>query len=602
MASTIYDIQVRFSDRGGFNRTGRAAQSAARRIGILERSIRSAGTALLAGGAFFGVKAAKNALIDFNTNLEQARLSMSGLLQMNMGGEWADNQERANRLVRQFQNDAKKSVATTMDFVDMGKLITGPLTRVGGTLKDVSDITKGAVVAAKAMGEESGLVARDIEAALRGNITMRDRFIRAMLPTIKMTKEEFNTIARQAPEQALGLLRAMFGAEAIKNMAETQAKSFAGVSSTLRDNIERMFGRIGLPLMNALTEQMARINAFFDNNSTKVAQFVNDFSAGLVKGFNLAVKAFEFINRNRALLLSLAKSFLIFKAVRGVGGILTGMAGGLSSLNTAAVAASGGLSGLSGKLGAFTSALGPATMALGAFAGGLNVIADWIDREQSKRLEARTRPAGNVDFFGRFGQNRLTPSPEELNTSRTTGLTPASVQAKSLLKTAISEGLIKVNKGGEAQEDIPGILKKFALQTLNPSVANRLSSAKSIDELRSKVDSLVAEARQPRTSLADRDFDTIDFANKTADKLTRLLDGLERTLSLENARRPFEVPTVEEFAPRRKNTSNNQNVEVTIHRIEVASDDPDRFAFGLVESFNSVARNPTQAANPLPEI
>ena len=38
------------------------------------------------------------------------------------------------------------------------------------------------------------------------------------------------------------------------------------------------------------------------------------------------------------------------------------------------------------------------------------------------------------------------------------------------------------------------------------------------------------------------------------------------------------------------------NVNITIQRIEVQSDDPDRYAFGLVEAFQDAVRNPSGAA------
>jgi len=39
------------------------------------------------------------------------------------------------------------------------------------------------------------------------------------------------------------------------------------------------------------------------------------------------------------------------------------------------------------------------------------------------------------------------------------------------------------------------------------------------------------------------------------------------------------------------------DMNVKIDRIEVQSDDPDRFAFGLTETLYSIARNPSQARN-----
>jgi hypothetical protein len=43
------------------------------------------------------------------------------------------------------------------------------------------------------------------------------------------------------------------------------------------------------------------------------------------------------------------------------------------------------------------------------------------------------------------------------------------------------------------------------------------------------------------------------------------------------------------------------NVNITIQRIEVQSDDPDRYAFGLVEAFRDAVKNPSAAVRAIRE-
>jgi hypothetical protein len=50
-----------------------------------------------------------------------------------------------------------------------------------------------------------------------------------------------------------------------------------------------------------------------------------------------------------------------------------------------------------------------------------------------------------------------------------------------------------------------------------------------------------------------------------------------------------------------KNIADKPKVNVTINRIEVQSDDPDRMAFGLIESFRDAAKNPSSALASLRE-
>jgi Arc/MetJ-type ribon-helix-helix transcriptional regulator len=49
------------------------------------------------------------------------------------------------------------------------------------------------------------------------------------------------------------------------------------------------------------------------------------------------------------------------------------------------------------------------------------------------------------------------------------------------------------------------------------------------------------------------------------------------------------------------NVSQKPNVNITIQRIEVQSDDPDRYAFGLVEAFRDAVKNPSAAVRAIRE-
>jgi hypothetical protein len=50
-----------------------------------------------------------------------------------------------------------------------------------------------------------------------------------------------------------------------------------------------------------------------------------------------------------------------------------------------------------------------------------------------------------------------------------------------------------------------------------------------------------------------------------------------------------------------KAASEKPKVNITVQRIEVQSDDPDRMAFGLIESFRDAAKNPSSAVASLRE-
>src|SRR5512141_127525 len=129
---------------------------------------------ILAGGA--GLYAGKRALLDFNSGMEQAKITIAGLMQQAGQGEFTENRGSANTLVRQMQLDARASVGTTEDFVQMASSLVQPIFMAAGGMKELRDMTRQTVVASRSMGIEAGVAARDIDQAIRGVYRSVDPF------------------------------------------------------------------------------------------------------------------------------------------------------------------------------------------------------------------------------------------------------------------------------------------------------------------------------------------------------------------------------------------------------------------------------------------
>ena len=132
-------------------------------------------------GAYFGIRAGVKHLIGFNASMEQAKIQMTGMIQLSTRMDQAAASSQAIKLVDTLQQKAKLSVGTTKDMVDMASLITRPVLAAGIGMDKLADFTAQAVVASRAFGIESGMAARDIEAALMGQLRSVDRFSRALL-------------------------------------------------------------------------------------------------------------------------------------------------------------------------------------------------------------------------------------------------------------------------------------------------------------------------------------------------------------------------------------------------------------------------------------
>jgi hypothetical protein len=176
--STIYDVRLRFllEDRAtrGIAGLGSAAERASRSTGLLSKSV---GRLAALGAGFFGLRAAKDALVDFNSQMEQAKLRTAGLLQLNLEGDFSAHLQTANTLVAELQQRAKASTATTAELVDFMSEVVQPVTAAGLATKDLAEFSAQAVVAAKAFGDEQ-IAAADIQQALNKGVEIRDRFTR----------------------------------------------------------------------------------------------------------------------------------------------------------------------------------------------------------------------------------------------------------------------------------------------------------------------------------------------------------------------------------------------------------------------------------------
>lgn len=318
---TVYAIDDRASAAlGGI---GGAADRAGRSTSALTGTLsRLAGVA--AGG--FGLQKAGQSLIGFNANLEQSRITIAGLLQLNKPGEaWADNMGRAERLTERFQVRMKAAVGTTQDAVNMAGMIVNPVMAAGASMKQLEDMTIGAVVAAKSLGIQSEVAALDIQQAIAGTLTSRERFARSLLEPMGFTTDKFNALGAA---KRMEVLSKALSSDAIKSMSKAQEQSFDGSWSTFVDNLQQGVGKVGLPLFKALTAEVRSWNAWIDANQDKVAAFAKTLSDGLVTGFRMVKDAVGFLVDHRETLLSIGKVWAAAK-IAGAGADLLGGLGGI---------------------------------------------------------------------------------------------------------------------------------------------------------------------------------------------------------------------------------------------------------------------------------
>jgi hypothetical protein len=277
------------------------------------------GTAAKAAAAYLGFRVAVDGLIKFNSTAEDARNQIAGMLALTKKTDLADQLAPADALMASLAKKAATLSGTTAEYVKMLGNLTQPVTAAGLGMQDLEDITVGAVEAAKALGEQADVAARDVGQALRGQAGADDPFIGKLLDTAGFSGQEgrarFNQKA--APERAQ-IVKGLFTSPQIKQLGEAQGKTFTGLLSTLEDSISTFFGKVGKPLFDGLATAIRDVNAWLVINRETVNEVAAVIGGALSTAFDVfkiatagAVEVIGFFVENSDLLVAILASIVI---------------------------------------------------------------------------------------------------------------------------------------------------------------------------------------------------------------------------------------------------------------------------------------------------
>jgi hypothetical protein len=323
---TIFGIRVRFGSEGA-RETQRTFASMGREGDRATKSAIGLRSIMAGAAAWGGLRLAKSALIDFNGQVEQSKVSLQTMFASNgISASFAAAQPVADKFFATMQQAAKDSVGTTSDFIAMAQGIAPSLLGAGKSMKDLEQFTIGAMTAASAFGIRGDMMALDVQQALQKGIEAKDR-IQMLLPSIGMKRGDFNKLDQ---EGRFGALNKMLSSQVLKDAAKAQGETLPGQISTLKDSLSQTFGKIGLPLVRAMTAEVKKWNTWIDANGAKVEAWGKTFAGYMIKGAGVLKSAFGFIVDNKEVFLAIGAGFLALKAG---GGLLSG--GGLNELGVA---------------------------------------------------------------------------------------------------------------------------------------------------------------------------------------------------------------------------------------------------------------------------
>lgn len=579
-ATTVYDVMVNYDVNGkGLETVGRVAGTAQRKtLGLMSTLTR---LAVVAGGAF-GMGKVVEHTIGFNRQLKQTEAQLRTIIGLNLGTDFATSGTLAVELLGRFREDAKASAGTFKDMAQFASAIAGPVTRAGGSLQDLREITKGAVVAAAAFGERADLAQLDITQALQGTLGAKDRFAKAVLGPMGISHLEFNKLSQG---ERLSTLKQAFGQKAIKEAAQAYQREFEGVFSTFRSNLEEIGGRIGKKTFDNLTTVLTQANEWLENNQHKVDQMITTFSDGMAAALKAGLKIFGWLSDNKQTLIFLAKAFAVGKVAsfaRDLFGGLIGSAGNLATAFQTIISGTGGKGGLMN----FGSALGTVTTALAGLYVAAQAIATWVDQEQTKRIKEttespllreralllggaktgdKTRVAGLFEAETRISKSGF-ENFERARTSNFFGIT------KSIVREAQSAGFLdKEGKVNRAR-----VFRQFDIdaQRIGRDAKTPLALAEALEAAQRSV-----------------------FTEEKA-LAAQFLRGLQ--IAVENGLAPVQEVAKNAQMPDKASLAtkapkgNTTKVEKVI--IQVETNDPDRLALATEGLFNDLAKNNAQAA------
>lgn len=546
-ATTTYDVITRYLVD---DKSTPPVVRIRREVETLEKSAASASTSMgllgrLGGlvAGYLGFQQANKSLVQFNSGMEQAKITMAGLMAQAGRGTYATNIEQANTLVRQMQLDARASIGTTEDFVQMASMLVQPLTMAGASMENLRDLTKQTVVASRSMGIEASVAARDIDQAIRGVYRSVDPFSGKVLTPMGYGGEEgrrrFNQLSMQ---QRLAEIQKGLGSQAIRDMSKAQEFSFAGVASTFKDNIQMTLGKIGLPLFKGITAELKQWNAWLDKNQDKVQAFAKDFGGDLLSAAKAFTSAAKFAAEHWKGILG---SVL---AIKSAGALMTWGKAGL-----AADAAWGGATSVAGAQAAARASkmagVGSAITIGAITAAALYVGATELTRYIENRQQAVIANTGTAESaVGMLAGGKIDVLRQYLQAQ---GLSSADGFNKGAFETMMSASNLHVR----AQwADALGLHQKgkgvYHDWQTDPEALGEAMAKKFV--------SVIQEWNPDHSMLGTGSG----------------LGWMDK----------YNVPYAKVEKPK---------INVTINRIEVATDDPDRFVMRMVGAFRDAAKNPS---------
>lgn len=603
--STVYDVNIRYAveDKAsdGLAHIGKNADRAGQSVGGLKDGLMQL-AGLFAAKELF--EAGKKNLVDFNMEIENAQISIAAVARMfGQEGSWGDAMKYSEGLFARYQDAAKASTATTKEFIDMHLSLGPTFAKFHASQKDIEDIVKGATVVAPILGERPETFAMDVKQMLQGSVTLRDRSAVSLLSMLGIDRESFNSRTKQDINYAIDVVKQALTSPAIAEAKKSFEGSFAGAKSTLEDTVQILAAQAGKPLFQQLTKEINNINDWMTAHPKEIEDFARKFSDSLMSGFAAVRDAVKFVVDNQDSLITIGKLWLAVKVAEIAAGAGSGLIGNVTKL-------AGQGAGLAGRFGGLLGIGGRSVATAATEAEALAAVEGLTAAEVAGTLTVGTFGAAvgtaTIALLGLAGQTGILA--EIGKDTETTGKEwreahEALVRDELLLKEA--EELRRQGKQGKSKEYVDQEMSGVAAMVKayeNASTNGMYDAGKFYNAIPRDVRNLatIDDDLQEVAKAIDTGFVSPKMRQDLAAALMKAIIGtaLEGQIALPPGWDALD-PNAMKDAVKEGKKANDKAVNVTIHRIEVAAPDPDRFAFNFNRAMARIAVNKTQAVDTL---
>lgn len=583
---TVYTVVDKASR--GLDDIDKHAKSAHGSAESLSGVLKGLGAAVI-GSA--GIGAAKHAFIDFNREVQDAKISLSAMLQGNYSTTWEQATKGASDLYSEFQRFSQLTPVTTQEMLEFGRGIAVATAQAGGSIKDITQITEQGVVAAKALGAGGAYASLEITEMLQGNVSKRMRFVQQLLGMAHTNEEEFKKLDAK---HRLSLIENVLNSDAMKNATDSFSTSFSGVLSTLEDKIHISLGRAGMPLFEKVTAELSRWSEWLDKNSVKVDHMVEAVGQGLARGFEVVKDVTMWVVDHADVLISIGKvwaaSALAGKIGDGLGGTLGGVGkalagekidmglGGIVQLGVAAYMAGDQIGKLSGIHQSLLEAIDPQRAQYEKLKVSMQAWDDAL--EQSRRdLQGKGQTGSHAtnSYANAVGSvNAINQEINQLSDARRAKIEEYArdimSSPRNRLTTSWEQARAQAAQSYDATTGYPGQLAKLQRE--------RDTTKERADQASVATDNLISYAMQQLTETQKAGINT---EKATQDVMREMMISLKQTGLLLSPQRVLELllggdnaATKDPFAQGKPNVTN-----IKIDRVEVAAKDPDRWIADL---------------------